>query len=865
MNRRIVPILPYILVLLVGVFFFDGCQRNGSRKIRLADKTTRTRDTAQTASSVLQVSAEKQHSVAIFQFKNHTKDASLDWLERGLADMLIADLSQSPYMNVIPMKRLVEITKRLGKTETDLDDLNLASKIAREVNAGIILSGKIYRQEKKLFIDVEMHEPVEAKLIRTETVSGEHMENIFEMVDQLSEKVRGDIRGDLENLQTIGPKLSEMTSSVEAFRCYSKALELQGKFLTRESEKCLRQAIERDTTFAASYLRFAQVKFSLGQNDSAMWALSQAKKYKDKLSASDRLELELTNTQLKGDYIKIIPILEKAVKQFPNDIDVHLQLARVYRNLRHLDRALEEFEIALEMDPGRKLIYNDLGYLFAERGEFTTAFKYFDQYQKMAPDEPNPYDSKGEILMQAGKLHQAAEALETALQKWPDFHYSLGRLNEIYTELGDESKALNYADRALTANNSSKMNIHLQLQKVRSLWRFGKIKAAEEILKSILREDPLQVSTTILTADFYRSTGDSAAAKNVLWTTFRNYKERIESGKSDAAEIEVFLKYLLMAKLPPQQVIPVLAKIKSQLGEGPRSVMLALVSGLQYLKAGKLDSTRKYLGGKERELLDLLVLNRKGGWGGTWKHVLPTFTGDAKYPFLASSAVEKLKALANQSRRQDLRVLADFARARYRALTGEQAAVKDIYHKLGAATENTWRVIGPFAYGEYSGFYHQYPPEKEIELDKSYPGNGVKISWQPAQDAYADGYVNFDYLFKQSTWAVGYGALTIVSPDRRKVQIRLGTDEACRLWLNDQLIWQRYLKNDALIDRDIVTVMLHPGENTVLLKVTNTGQDWGFYFRVTDESGNGFPDITFQPPGKNSGSLARKLNLPTAG
>lgn len=51
-----------------------------------------------------------------------------------------------------------------------------------------------------------------------------------------------------------------------------------------------------------------------------------------------------------------------------------------------------------------------------------------------------------------------------------------------------------------------------------------------------------------------------------------------------------------------------------------------------------------------------------------------------------------------------------------------------------------------------------------------------------------------------------------------------------------------------MVERDIITVLLHPGYNRVLLKITNTIYDWGFFFRVTDEKGNGFSDITFHAP-----------------
>ena len=73
----------------------------------------------------------------------------------------------------------------------------------------------------------------------------------------------------------------------------------------------------------------------------------------------------------------------------------------------------------------------------------------------------------------------------------------------------------------------------------------------------------------------------------------------------------------------------------------------------------------------------------------------------------------------------------------------------------------------------------------------------------------------------------------------------MGTDEACKLWLNNKQIWQHYLKKDAAFDRDLVTVLLHPGYNKLLLKVTNSNRDWGFYLRVTDENGLGFSDVTF--------------------
>ena len=96
------------------------------------------------------------------------------------------------------------------------------------------------------------------------------------------------------------------------------------------------------------------------------------------------------------------------------------------------------------------------------------------------------------------------------------------------------------------------------------------------------------------------------------------------------------------------------------------------------------------------------------------------------------------------------------------------------------------------------------------------------------------------------------------SPDERKVQVRIGSDEACKFWLNDEFIWQHFIRKDAVVDRDIITVVLHPGYNKMLLKVTNTDLDWGFYFRVTDEAGDGYTDLKFVSPEEVEQSLVSK-------
>ncbi len=91
----------------------------------------------------------------------------------------------------------------------------------------------------------------------------------------------------------------------------------------------------------------------------------------------------------------------------------------------------------------------------------------------------------------------------------------------------------------------------------------------------------------------------------------------------------------------------------------------------------------------------------------------------------------------------------------------------------------------------------------------------------------------------------GFVLLSALCFYRREAQIRIGTNDSAKLWLNDKEVWRMNIGRDAVFDSDIVPVVLQPGLNKILIKVCNRINEWGFYFRVTDENGRGLPDIEF--------------------
>ena len=83
------------------------------------------------------------------------------------------------------------------------------------------------------------------------------------------------------------------------------------------------------------------------------------------------------------------------------------------------------------------------------------------------------------------------------------------------------------------------------------------------------------------------------------------------------------------------------------------------------------------------------------------------------------------------------------------------------------------------------------------------------------------------------------------SPNEQDVQIRLGTDSAVKLWLNDKEVFRMNVVREAIIDDNVLHVHLNTGLNTFLIKVCNRIGEWGYYFRITDDEGNGIPDLEY--------------------
>lgn len=188
---------------------------------------------------------------------------------------------------------------------------------------------------------------------------------------------------------------------------------------------------------------------------------------------------------------------------------------------------------------------------------------------------------------------------------------------------------------------------------------------------------------------------------------------------------------------------------------------------------------------------------------------------------------------------------------RYRlvaTVNGQTVADKTEELDIGkrAPLVRSWQIIGPF---DLNGADRSYPPEREIDLSKSYPGKPARgrkgapqsVRWAPFT-ANSEGFVrplfdpNGDDRNENNDFAVAYALTRVSAPQAMSVPAILSTiesDDGTRVFVNGQRVGE-IEGGGARPNRKMLRLPLKAGENLVLVKTKERIGDWGFSLCLWD-------------------------------
>lgn len=165
-----------------------------------------------------------------------------------------------------------------------------------------------------------------------------------------------------------------------------------------------------------------------------------------------------------------------------------------------------------------------------------------------------------------------------------------------------------------------------------------------------------------------------------------------------------------------------------------------------------------------------------------------------------------------------------------------------------------WHVIGPFDNREGVGYDAVYSPETEftengaVELKGTaqglIDGKEQEVNWQKLETKDDYGIIDIAENVHPYKGAVMYATVDYVSPKAQTVEIRLGTPNAWKVWVNGKIAFSREEYHRGMrLDQYRVPVKLNAGRNRLLLKLCQNEQeqDWAqryqYQLRISDETG----------------------------
>jgi curli biogenesis system outer membrane secretion channel CsgG len=165
----------------------------------------------------LQLSADAK-AVSVLYFQNTAKSADFDWLSKGVADMLITDLTGK--VTVVEREDIQKILKEQELALSGIFDEQGAAKIGKLVSAGRIVTGSFIVTQGALRMDAKLVDVETAKVLAAVQSSGD-VKTLFDVEKKLA---LGLLKA--MGIDVAGQVAANETGSVDAAKAYYTGINL---------------------------------------------------------------------------------------------------------------------------------------------------------------------------------------------------------------------------------------------------------------------------------------------------------------------------------------------------------------------------------------------------------------------------------------------------------------------------------------------------------------------------------------------------------------------------------------------------------------------------------------------------------------
>ena len=207
------------------------------------------------------------------------------------------------------------------------------------------------------------------------------------------------------------------------------------------------------TSFEKGYIEFLLGKIALSQNllDQAKKHFNQSLQIHSKTTPS--YEALARISEVNGNKLMAIKYYEAILAYNPAYIPAHMNLARIYKSEKNMEKTKESLEKVLEIKEDHATAANEMAYILANEGKHLQRALYLARIAELqAPNNPNILDTLGWIYYKQKSYDLAINKLLGSLNINPNNPLTNYHLGWAYYDTGKYEKARAYMKIALKLN-----------------------------------------------------------------------------------------------------------------------------------------------------------------------------------------------------------------------------------------------------------------------------------------------------------------------------------------------------------------------------------------------------------------------------
>jgi len=306
----------------------------------------------------------ERDTIVLADFSNTTGDTVFDGtLRQGLA----VQLEQSPFLSLVPEERIQQILRLMARPP----DARITPEIAREIcertASAAVLDGSIAKLGSQYVLGLRATACRTGSVLDEEQAQAARKEDVLSALGQIAIGLRTRLGESLTTVEKLNTPLEmTTTSSLEALKAYSAAMQVSFTSGYADALPLLNRAVDIDPQFAMAYAFMGLMYSNLGESVLAVESTTRA--YQLRARASDRERFFITtlyDRQVTGNLEKERRTLQLWGQTYPRDRDAHgLLSGYASQGSGQFEKSIEQANIALGIDPYLGPGYTNLAFAY---------------------------------------------------------------------------------------------------------------------------------------------------------------------------------------------------------------------------------------------------------------------------------------------------------------------------------------------------------------------------------------------------------------------------------------------------------------------------------------------------------------------